>query len=628
MKYFQRILIVCCLFFSFSLSGQVKEHIKSHSENHYEALQMTLDSIRRDDSIQNALLSQEINELRLREIMLLNELEQHRSFFSSDSAKRASYLSRVDSLRAITKGVPLIINNDTILVLYAPMGGVMPEERIEDIKHKLTQISKLWNVTPDSIYLYEGDTETDIMYRKQLIMRVSEEDALWLHTSRTDLASSYRKDLIIGLTYLIKENGIMEIIKQIFFSLLIVLGQIFFMKGITFLYKKGVKYIDWLKANKLRSFSIKGYEFFNIDRQARILQLGAQGIRLLIDFIMLMITFPIIFYIYPPTKAWATTIYNYILIPVKMIGKSIVDYIPNLFTILVIIVIMRYLMKGLRFITGEIEAGRLKISGFYTDWARPTFNLIRFLLYIFTVAIIYPYLPGADSNIFKGMSVFVGLIVSLGSTSIIANIGAGFVITYMRPFKIGDRVKLNDTVGFIIEKSPLVTRIETPKNEIVTVPNSFILTSMTTNYSTSTNESGLIIHSTVSIGYDAPWRQVHDLLIGAAKATPGVLEDPKPFVLQTELSDYYPVYQINAYVKDVKNLPLIYSILHQNIQDAFNEAGVEIMSPHYRAERDGNASTIPEMYRKAEGSESKDQGSSLSNNVSQTNNDIKQQQTQ
>ena len=209
------------------------------------------------------------------------------------------------------------------------------------------------------------------------------------------------------------------------------------------------------------------------------------------------------------------------------------------------------------------------------------------------IAMIYPYLPGSDSGVFQGISVFVGLIISLGSSTVIGNIIAGLVITYMRPFKLGDRIQLNETTGNVIEKTPFVTRLRTPKNEVVTIPNSFIMSSHTTNYSVSARQYGLIIHSTVTIGYDVPWRQVHQLLINAARQTTGVLPEPKPFVLETELSDYYPCYQINAYIKDADKLGDIYSDLHQNIQDVFNEAGVEIMSPHYFAGRDGSASTIP-----------------------------------
>ena len=277
----------------------------------------------------------------------------------------------------------------------------------------------------------------------------------------------------------------------------------------------------------------------------------------------------------------------------KDILVGIVDYIPNLFTIFIIWYAIKYLVRFVHYLSREIEAGRLKFGGFYPDWAMPTFHIIRFLLYAFMIAMIYPYLPGSRSGVFQGISVFVGLIVSLGSSTVIGNIIAGLVITYMRPFKLGDRIQLNDTTGNVIEKTPLVTRIRTPKNEVVTIPNSFIMSSHTVNYSSSAREYGLIIHSEVTIGYDAPWRQVHQLLIEAALNTPGVIDDPRPFVLETSLSDWYPVYQINAYIREADKLGQIYSDLHQNIQDRFNEAGVEIMSPHYMAMRDGNESTIP-----------------------------------
>ena len=184
--------------------------------------------------------------------------------------------------------------------------------------------------------------------------------------------------------------------------------------------------------------------------------------------------------------------------------------------------------------------------------------------------------------------------------TVIGNIIAGLVITYMRPFKLGDRIKLNDTTGNVIEKTPLVTRIRTPKNELVTIPNSFIMSSHTVNYSASARTYGLIIHAEVSIGYDVPWRKVHSLLLKAAQATQGVAADPEPFVLETELQDWYPVYQINAYITEADQLAQIYSNLYQSIQDVFAEADVEIMSPHYMAVRDGNETTIPKSGLKPE----------------------------
>ena len=166
----------------------------------------------------------------------------------------------------------------------------------------------------------------------------------------------------------------------------------------------------------------------------------------------------------------------------------------------------------------------------------------------------------------------------------------------MRSFTIGDRVKIGDVTGDVIEKTMLVTRVRTTKNEIISIPNSTILTSHIINFSSDAPDKGLILHTPVTIGYDAPWRQVHQLLIGAALATEFIEKEPKPFVLQTSLDDFYVSYQINAYTRAPNRQAATYSLLHQNIQDKFNEAGVEIMSPHYRAQRDGNQTTVPADY--------------------------------
>lgn len=210
-----------------------------------------------------------------------------------------------------------------------------------------------------------------------------------------------------------------------------------------------------------------------------------------------------------------------------------------------------------------------------------------------TLISIFPYIPGSQSAAFQGVSVFIGVLFSLGSSSTVSNIVAGIAITYTRAFSMGDRVKIGEHIGDIIEKTLLVTRIRTIKNVDIIIPNSSLLNGSITNYSTGVGATGLILHSTITIGYDVPWRIVHELLIKAAYATPDILVDPKPFVFQTSLDDFYVSYQINAYTQKPNSMARIYSDLHKNIQDSFNDANVEIMSPHYTAIRDGNQTTIP-----------------------------------
>jgi small-conductance mechanosensitive channel len=251
-------------------------------------------------------------------------------------------------------------------------------------------------------------------------------------------------------------------------------------------------------------------------------------------------------------------------------------------------------VRLLRYFANEIESGVITIPGFYPEWARPTFMLVKLLVYAFGFIIIFPYLPSSESPIFRGVSVFLGLLFSIGSSSAISNAVAGYLITYMRPFKIGDRIKIGDISGYVVEKSMLVTRVRSIKNEDITIPNSTVLTGYTTNYSRAAAEHGLIINSSVTIGYDAPWQKVHALLIDAALATKGVISEvgKAPFVLQTSLNDFHVSYQINAYTYLSINLESIYSELHQHIQNKFNDAGVEILSPHYRSLRDGNYTMI------------------------------------
>jgi small-conductance mechanosensitive channel len=289
---------------------------------------------------------------------------------------------------------------------------------------------------------------------------------------------------------------------------------------------------------------------------------------------------------------------KWILDPAGTALDGLINFIPDLFTILVIVFIFRYVIKGMKYYVDLIDKGQIQIRGFESDWAQPTFKILKFLLYAFMLVLIFPFLPGSGSPAFKGVSVFIGVLLSLGSSSAIANMVAGLVITFMRPFRIGDRVKIGDITGDVVEKTSLVTRIRTIKNEDVTVPNSTVLLSNTINYSTSTRarEIGLIIHSTVTIGYSVPWKDMHQALINAALRTDMILKNPEPFVLQTSLDDFYVSYQINGYTQEANQQDTIYSKLHQNIQDCCNEAGIEIMSPHYRNQRDGNMTTIPANY--------------------------------
>jgi small-conductance mechanosensitive channel len=272
------------------------------------------------------------------------------------------------------------------------------------------------------------------------------------------------------------------------------------------------------------------------------------------------------------------------------------DYLPNLVVVAAIMLTTYCVLRLIRLIFDEIRKGELKIRGFFPDWAEPTEKLIRILAIIMALIVVFPYLPGAKSPAFQGISIFLGVLLSLGSSSAVANAVAGVILTYMRSFLVGDWVQIGDTTGKVIEKTLLVTRILTPKAEIMTIPNSTVMSGAVKNYSVEARKSGVILHTAVTIGYDAPWRTVHELLINAALATPYVLQHPIPFVLQESLDDFYVCYELNAYTDAPMHMLTIYSELHKHIQDKFNEAGLEICSPHFSSLRDGNVIAIPQQY--------------------------------
>ena len=304
------------------------------------------------------------------------------------------------------------------------------------------------------------------MYGNKVLASFTDQDGLWEGRTRDQLAADKRQVVVHKLKEMKEEHGLWQLGKRILYFILVLVGQFLLFKGTTWLFRKLKVRIQKLKDTKLKPISIQDYELLDTQKQVNLLIFLSNLLRYVFMLLQLLLTVPLLFSIFPQTKNLAYQIFSYIWNPVKTIFSVVIEYIPNLFTIFVIWYAVKYLVRFVHYLATEVQSERLKLNGFYPDWAMPTYHIVRFLLYAFMIAMIYPYLPGSDSGVFQGISVFVGLIVSLGSSTVIGNIIAGLVITYMRPFKLGDRIKLNDTTGNVIEKTPLVTRIKTPKNEI------------------------------------------------------------------------------------------------------------------------------------------------------------------
>jgi small-conductance mechanosensitive channel len=351
--------------------------------------------------------------------------------------------------------------------------------------------------------------------------------------------------------------------------------------------------IEAEQGKRVKGFKIQQVQVFTASQLTSFLQGVTKYTRYGVNFLLMLIYLTGIFSVFPKTRGVVSNILTSIFKAVEKNWQEFISYLPNLLNLIVIIAITYYGLKLIRFLFNEIEKGTITLSGFHAEWAMPTFQLVKFLVIALALVVAFPFLPGSSSPAFQGISVFIGLLFSLGSTSVVANVVSGVVLTYTRAFRVGDRVKIADTVGDVIEKGLLVTRVRTIKNVEITIPNGMVLGSHIINYSSLSQEQGLILTTTITLGYDVPWRLIYETLKKAALATEGILTDPPPFVLQTSLDDFYVSYELNAYTLKPNRMALIYSELHQNIQDACNEAGIEILSPHYGALRDGNPSTIP-----------------------------------
>lgn len=504
-----------------------------------------------------------------------------------------------DSLIIRPAGYPVIGTlKDTLFSIHTKMGASSPKERALRITNRIKDLFNDAFLVIDSITVISIENTVDIIYGETILMSISDNDAKWQNTTKEELAKNYseiiKQDLRKG-----KEDGtLLRVISRVGLLILVILAITLLFWLINKGFKKVNNYIEVNKGRWLKNLSYKDYTILTAEQEYKAIVFLLKPIRWLIYGLILYTALPAIFSIFPFTRSWADTLFGLLWRPLKGILISIWEYLPNLFSIIVIYLVMKYVIKFVKYLFSEIEAEKLKISWFHPDWAKTTYSILRFLLYAFMFILIFPYLPGSDSEIFKGVSVFLGVLVSFGSSTAIANMVSGLVITYMRPFKIGDRIKIGDVFGDVEEKTLLVIRIKTPKNEIITIPNSALLSGNTINYSSETVNDGLILHTTVTIGYDVPWKKMHEILIEAARRTKFLLKTPKPFVLQTSLDDFYVSYQINAYTKEVKRQSAIYSCLHQNIQDVCFEEGVEIMSPHYHANREGDSKAIPEIYLK------------------------------
>ncbi|MVZ64966.1 mechanosensitive ion channel [Sphingobacterium sp. DK4209] len=503
---------------------------------------------------------------------------------ASDSFQQAEFKEKIKKLKLSNTAFPVVLHKDTLFYIHTRIGSFLPQERASAISNKIYALYDADNFDPNLLSIEVNAEGRDIIYNQQEhIISVSILDAIWEDKSTDELAQSYVESIraviqkereAYSLFNITKRIGLVILIIVLTSSLLLLINRFF---GFT------ARNIATIKDHIMNGKVFQKVKVLRSNHVEQALIRLNKLLKIIVIFFSVYLSLPLLFSVFPETKAWTSTLIKLISNPLNAILRSFIDYLPNLFRVIVIFFLFKYLVRIARYIFQEIQRENIHFRDFHPEWALPTFKIVQFVCYAFMMVLIFPYLPGSSSPAFKGITVFIGVLVSLGSSNAIANVVAGLVITYMRPFQLGDRVKIGDTVGDVLEKTMLVTRIKTCKNEEITVPNSMVLSSSTINYSNQTKQEnkGLIIHYVVTVGYDVPWETVYRLLIVAALASDGIEELPEPFVLQTQLNDFNISYQINAYTRNANVQAAIYSSLLENIQKVFQNVGIELLSPNY-----------------------------------------------
>ena len=494
------------------------------------------------------------------------------------------------------EGAPVRLEGHTLFRIRTRLGPFSPKERARVADSRLLAIAKDRDVSVEDITLAPSANETNIISGDQIIATVSDEDARVAKSTRNDLAAAYLTSIRAAITRRRDDYSWRNISISVLYSLVATLALVLILWGLQRLFPALYRSVE-TRRGRLGSVHVQRAELISAERVAQLLRRGITALRAGLVVVILYLYVILLSSFFPLTRDYTPALLSYILTPLQSAGDGFLAYLPSLLVIAIMAVFAYLCTRISRFLFHHVATGAITWPGFYPEWANPTHKIVRFLILAFAAVVVFPYLPGSNSPAFRGISIFLGVLFSLGSSSAVANVVAGVILTYTRAFRIGDRVKISETIGDVVQTTLLATRIRTIKNEVVTVPNSMVLGAHITNFSSRSGGSqALILHTSVTIGYDAPWRTVHELLIAAALRTSKILRDPKPFVLQTALDDFFVHYEINGYTNEPTEMVNIYAELHQNIQDCFNEAGVEIMSPHYSSLRDGNRKAIPDDY--------------------------------
>ena len=510
----------------------------------------------------------------------------------------AAPVAAQDTVRAAPAGRPVVLGGDTVLTLYASQPPYSLEQRTLAVTALLMQVADRTDLLLDSLWVASEANGAVVMADSVALVAVLEADAAAVGLPADTLAARWAAALQVAFS---RQSAQVEARDLALGMAQVLLATLVF----ALLVRLTLKTEDRIEL-LLRRWTAARLDHSPLGR-ARLITpaqlanvvLGVARLARAVGLLALAYLWLVaVFGAFEWTRPLAGRIVRFVTEPIVGMARAVVEYLPSLFFIIVVVAALRMVVRIIHVVFRGIEQGTLQPRGFPAEWADPTYKIIRTLVVAFGFILVFPYLPGAGSDAFRAISLFAGALFSLGSTGAVANLVAGAVIVYTRAFRVGDFVRIGDTEGMVVARSLLVTRIRTMTNIDVSIPSATVLNSHVQNYSAMAQQGGLVVQSRVTIGYDVPWRRVHELLLQAARCTEGVRETPAPFVVQEALNDYYPAYCVNVYTDRATSMEVfrLRSRLNESIQDTFFAGGVEILSPAFTALRDGNRTEIPPQY--------------------------------
>ncbi len=491
------------------------------------------------------------------------------------------------------EGAPVVVNGRELFRLETRVGSITATERAALVADHISRLANNPFSGDLSVTVVDTAGATDIVVVDQVLVTVTDAEADANGRDRQELAQEWaaliQTAIVEGQTSV--GVGALSAGLGITLAVLLALGVLLWVLN---------RFSNWL-VDKLDPTTESGRlpptlansEIYQSGAFSRFVRLLLRLFKLVLAVFLVTVAIPVILRAFPQTRELGTRIRELLLSPLAKLWDGIAAFLPDLFFLLVLAALTWLITRLVYILFREVERGVIRLPSFEPEWAGFTGRMTVVLVVIVAAIIGFTSLPFSQLPVFQGISAFVALLLTLASSSAIANIIAGIILTYTGAFKLGDIVAIQNSTGEVVGKYLLTTRVRTFKNEVVSFPNSLVLSNSVTNYSRLARESGLVLYTTVTIGYDVPWQQVHELLIGAALDTPDILKKPAPYVLQKALNDYNVSYELNALTRKPELLAALYSALHRHIQDRFAAAGVEIMSPAYTALRDGNNPALP-----------------------------------